>query len=103
MAEAWPVGHLHLITAEDPLTLRARARELIRFPQLTMVGSPDPAEWRGRHCDEIVSAVVPTCPATWSELPPPLEGPQPFTAAGNRLLWTDFRGHGAIGQFIGLR
>jgi len=27
---------LHLITAEDPLTLEARARELIRMPQLTM-------------------------------------------------------------------
>ena len=27
---------LLLITAEDPLTLQARSRELIRFPQLTM-------------------------------------------------------------------
>jgi radical SAM superfamily enzyme YgiQ (UPF0313 family) len=51
--------HLHLITAEDPLTLEARSRELIRFPQLTMpllaALTPDP--WVVTHTDEIVQRV----------------------------------------------
>ncbi len=34
--------HLHLITAEDPLTLQARSRELIRMPQL--INDDDPSE-----------------------------------------------------------
>src|SRR5512135_1127493 len=50
---------LHLITAEDPLTLRARAHELIRFPQLTMpllaALTPDP--WTVTHTDEITRPV----------------------------------------------
>ncbi len=51
--------HLHLITAEDPLTLDARARELIRFPQLTMplLAALTPARWRVTHTDEITHAV----------------------------------------------
>lgn len=50
---------LHLITAEDPLTLQARSRELIRFPQLTMplLAALTPPEWIVTHSDEIVSAV----------------------------------------------
>lgn len=50
---------LHLITAEDPLTLQARARELIRFPQLTMplLAALTPAQWRVSHTDEITHAV----------------------------------------------
>ncbi len=51
--------HLHLITAEDPLTLAARSRELIRFPQLTMpllaALTPDP--WHVTHTDEITHDV----------------------------------------------
>src|SRR5262249_36576297 len=51
--------HLHLITAEDPLTLRARARELIRFPQLTMplLAALTPPEWDVTHTDEITHQV----------------------------------------------
>jgi radical SAM superfamily enzyme YgiQ (UPF0313 family) len=50
---------LHLITAEDPLTLQARARELIRFPQLTMplLAALTPPEWEVTHTDEITRAV----------------------------------------------
>lgn len=51
--------HVHLITAEDPLTLRARARELIRFPQLTMplLAALTPPNWRVTHTDEITHTV----------------------------------------------
>ncbi|MBT9582653.1 B12-binding domain-containing radical SAM protein [bacterium] len=51
--------HLHLITAEDPLTLQARSRELIRFPQLTMplLAALTPRHWEVSHCDEIVARV----------------------------------------------
>jgi radical SAM superfamily enzyme YgiQ (UPF0313 family) len=50
---------LHLITAEDPLTLQARARELIRFPQLTMplLAALTPSRWAVSHTDEITHAV----------------------------------------------
>ncbi|HNB54658.1 MAG TPA: radical SAM protein [Anaerolineales bacterium] len=56
--------HLHLITAEDPLTLQARARELIRFPQLTMplLAALTPAPWEVSHTDEITRAVDTTQP-----------------------------------------
>lgn len=52
---------LHLITAEDPLTLAARSRELIRFPQLTMplLAALTPPPWEVTHCDEIVARVNP--------------------------------------------
>jgi len=51
--------HLHLITAEDPLTLAARARELIRFPQLTMplLAALTPERWQVSHTDEITGEV----------------------------------------------
>jgi radical SAM superfamily enzyme YgiQ (UPF0313 family) len=51
--------HLHLITAEDPLTLDARARELIRFPQLTMplLAALTPDHWEVTHTDEITHQV----------------------------------------------
>ena len=51
--------HLHLITAEDPLTLQARARELIRFPQLTMplLAALTPPDWEVTHTDEITHRV----------------------------------------------
>ena len=51
--------HLHLITAEDPLTLQARARELIRFPQLTMplLAALTPPHWHVSHTDEITHRV----------------------------------------------
>jgi radical SAM superfamily enzyme YgiQ (UPF0313 family) len=50
---------LHLITAEDPLTLEARARELIRFPQLTMplLAALTPDHWTVTHTDEIIHSV----------------------------------------------
>lgn len=50
---------LHLITAEDPLTLQARSRELIRFPQLTMplLAGLTPDHWSVTHSDEIVTPV----------------------------------------------
>ena len=50
---------LLLITAEDPLTLVARARELIRFPQLTMplLAALTPEHWTIEHVDEIVERV----------------------------------------------
>ncbi len=45
---------LHLIIAEDPLTLQARARKLIRFPQLTMpfLAVLTPPVWTVTHTDE---------------------------------------------------
>ena len=50
---------MHLITAEDPLMRDARARKLIRFPQLTMpllaALTPDP--WIVTHTDEIMHRV----------------------------------------------
>lgn len=51
--------HLHLITAEDPLTLEARARELIRMPQLTMplLAALTPDHWTVTHTDEITHEV----------------------------------------------
>jgi len=51
--------HVHLITAEDSLTLEARSRELIRFPQLTMplLAALTPAHWRVTHTDEITHSV----------------------------------------------
>ena len=51
--------HLQLITAEDPLTLQARARELIRFPQLTMplLAALTPPHWHVSHTDEITHRV----------------------------------------------
>lgn len=53
------MSKLHLITAEDPLTLKARSRELIRFPQLTMplLAGLTPAEWKVTHEDEIITPV----------------------------------------------
>src|SRR5579859_2673420 len=50
---------LQLITAEDPLTLSARGRELIRFPQLTMplLAALTPASWTVTHTDEITHSV----------------------------------------------
>ena len=50
---------LHLITAEDPLTLQARTRELIRFPQLTMplLAALTPPNWQVSHTDEIIQPV----------------------------------------------
>jgi hypothetical protein len=50
---------LHLITAEDQLTLKLRARELIRFPQLTMplLAALTPSSWNVTHTDEITRAV----------------------------------------------
>lgn len=50
---------LHLITAEDPLTLQARSRELIRFPQLTMplLAALTPEPWQVTHTDEITHPV----------------------------------------------
>ncbi|NKB72530.1 MAG: radical SAM protein [Candidatus Latescibacteria bacterium] len=55
--------HLHLITAEDPLTLQARARELIRMPQLTMplLAALTPSSWQVTHTDEITHQVDPDC------------------------------------------
>src|SRR5436305_9538427 len=51
--------HVHLITAEDSLTLEARARELIRFPQLTMplLAALTPPQWDVTHTDEITHTV----------------------------------------------
>ncbi len=51
--------HLHLVTAEDPLTLQARSRELIRFPQLTMslLAALTPSHWTVTHTDEIIEPV----------------------------------------------
>ncbi|MBV9469282.1 MAG: B12-binding domain-containing radical SAM protein [Abitibacteriaceae bacterium] len=51
--------HLHLITAEDPLTIHARSRELIRFPQLTMplLAALTPPQWQVSHTDEITHVV----------------------------------------------
>jgi radical SAM superfamily enzyme YgiQ (UPF0313 family) len=51
--------HVHLITAEDALSLRTRARELIRFPQLTMplLAALTPPRWQVSHTDEITHAV----------------------------------------------
>jgi radical SAM superfamily enzyme YgiQ (UPF0313 family) len=53
------MSRLHLITAEDPLTLSARASELIRFPQLTMplLAGLTPDHWEVSHTDEITHAV----------------------------------------------
>ena len=50
---------LHLVTAEDPLTLQARAHELIRFPQLTMplLAALTPDTWTVTHTDEITHKV----------------------------------------------
>src|SRR6266545_3582139 len=50
---------VHLITAEDSLTLEARARELIRFPQLTMplLAALTPPAWDVTHTDEITHSV----------------------------------------------
>jgi hypothetical protein len=50
---------LHLVTAEDPLTRQARAREWIRFPQLTMplLAALTPEPWVVTHTDEIIHAV----------------------------------------------
>ena len=50
---------LHLVTAEDPLTLQTRALEWIRFPQLTMplLAALTPAPWVVTHTDEITHAV----------------------------------------------
>jgi radical SAM superfamily enzyme YgiQ (UPF0313 family) len=50
---------LHLITAEDSLTLQARAQELIRFPQLTMplLAALTPEKWTVTHTDEITECV----------------------------------------------
>lgn len=50
---------LHLITAEDSLTLLARAQELIRFPQLTMplLAALTPETWTVTHTDEITEHV----------------------------------------------
>ena len=50
---------LHLITAEDSLTLLARAQELIRFPQLTMplLAALTPESWTVTHTDEITECV----------------------------------------------
>ncbi|HJP30392.1 MAG TPA: radical SAM protein [Candidatus Latescibacteria bacterium] len=50
---------LHLITAEDPLTLQARAREFIRMPQLTMplLAALTPQHWTVSHTDEITHSV----------------------------------------------
>lgn len=52
---------LLLITCEDPLTRQARARELIRFPQLTMpyLAALTPQTWGVSHVDEIIRAVDP--------------------------------------------
>lgn len=54
---------LHLITAEDPLTLQARAQELIRFPQLSMplLAALTPTQWQVSHTDEIIQAVDTAC------------------------------------------
>src|SRR5450432_2656114 len=54
-----PGMHLHLITAEDPLTLDARSHELIRFPQLTMplLAALTPPPWQVTHTDEITHPV----------------------------------------------
>ena len=51
--------HLHLITAEDPLTLDIRRRELIRFPQLTMplLAALTPPHWTVTHTDELTHRV----------------------------------------------
>ncbi len=51
--------HLHLITAEDALTLATRRHELIRFPQLTMpyLAALTPPSWSVTHTDEITHAV----------------------------------------------
>lgn len=51
--------NLHLITSEDALTLRARAREFIRFPQLTMplLAALTPSSWSVTHTDEITQPV----------------------------------------------
>jgi len=51
--------NLHLITAEDPLTLQARERELIRFPQLTMplIAALTPPHYHITHIDEITKQV----------------------------------------------
>ena len=50
---------LHLVTAEDPLTLHARAREWIRFPQLTvpLLAALTPEPWVVTHTDEITHVV----------------------------------------------
>jgi len=50
---------LHLVTAEDPLTRQARAREWIRFPQLTMplLAALTPEPWVVTHTDEITHPV----------------------------------------------
>src|SRR5882672_2618596 len=50
---------LHLVTAEDSLTLHARAGEWIRFPQLTMplLAALTPEPWVVTHTDEITHVV----------------------------------------------
>ncbi len=50
---------LHFVTAEDPLTLQARSRELIRFPQLTipLLAALTPPGWDITHTDEITHKV----------------------------------------------
>jgi hypothetical protein len=50
---------LHLLTAEDPLTLNARARELIRMPKLPMplLVAQTPSPWRVAHSDEFTRDV----------------------------------------------
>lgn len=56
---------LHLITAEDPLTLATRSRELIRFPQATMplLAALTPPGWEVSHTDEITHPVDFNCGA----------------------------------------
>lgn len=52
--------HLHLITAEDSLTLQARTRELIRFPQLTLIQNGGWNKWWATKGAIIATRVVHT-------------------------------------------
>jgi radical SAM superfamily enzyme YgiQ (UPF0313 family) len=86
---------LHLVTAEDPLTLHLRSRELIRFPQLTMplLAALTPPPWNVTHTDEITHSVdtgqrpeVVGITAATPAAPHAYEMAQAFRARGARVV-----------------
>jgi radical SAM superfamily enzyme YgiQ (UPF0313 family) len=86
---------LLLITCEDPLTLQARARELIRFPQLTMplLAALTPRHWDVSHVDEIIRQIDPRQPcdlvgitAATPGAPHAYELAQTFRARGTQVV-----------------
>jgi len=86
---------LHFITAEDPLTLQARSRELIRFPQLTipLLAALTPPGWDLSHTDEITHTVdfnhpaeVVAITAATPGAPRAYELAQAFRARGARVV-----------------